>query len=46
MNHTEFGSYRGQRGDSPATITYDVAHRRLGDIVVPWLVNESANATV
>jgi hypothetical protein len=46
MNHTEFGSYRGQRGDSRATISYNVAHRRLADIVVPWMVNKSAAVIV
>ncbi|KAB1188520.1 MULTISPECIES: alpha/beta hydrolase [Haloferax] len=37
MNHTQFGSYRGQRGDSPASISYDEAHRRLAEVVVPWV---------
>ena len=46
MNHTEFGSYRGQRGDSRATISYGIAHRQLADIVVPWLVSELANEIV
>ncbi len=41
MNHTQFGSYRGQRGDSPAPLTYDEAHRRLADVLVPWLTNQS-----
>ncbi|WP_423747017.1 alpha/beta hydrolase (plasmid) [Haladaptatus sp. SPP-AMP-3] len=44
MNHTEFGSYRGQQGDSRATISYAVAHRRLADILVPWL-SKSVTAT-
>jgi hypothetical protein len=42
MNHTQFGSYRGQRGDSPAPLSYDEAHRRLADILVPWVENNSA----
>ena len=42
MNHTQFGSYRGQRGDSPAPLSYDDAHRRLADVLVPWLSNHSA----
>lgn len=42
MNHTQFGSYRGQRGDSPAPLSYDDAHRRLADTVVPWVANHSA----
>lgn len=41
MNHTQFASYRGQRGDSPAPLTYDDAHRRLADVLVPWLTNHS-----
>ncbi|MFC7079321.1 alpha/beta hydrolase [Halorussus caseinilyticus] len=42
VNHTQFGSYRGQRGDSPAPLSYDEAHRRLADRLVPWLANQSA----
>jgi dienelactone hydrolase len=44
MNHTQFASYRGQRGDSPAPLTYDDAHRRLTDVLVPWLTNHSTPA--
>jgi len=36
MNHTQSGSYRGQRGDSAATLSYDEAHDRLADVLVPW----------
>lgn len=41
MNHTQFGSYRGQRGDSPASLSYDDAHQRLADVLVPWLRDHS-----
>lgn len=41
MNHTQFGSYRGQRGDSPAPLSYEEAHRRLADVLVPWLTTHS-----
>ncbi|KTG28041.1 hypothetical protein AUR66_12400 [Haloferax profundi] len=41
MNHTQFASYRGQRGDSPASLSYDEAHRRLADLLVPWLTDHS-----
>jgi pimeloyl-ACP methyl ester carboxylesterase len=41
MNHTQFGSYEGQRGDSPARLSYDEAHRRLADVLVPWMMNYS-----
>ena len=41
MNHTQFGSYSGQRGDSPAPLSYDEAHQRLADVLVPWLTNQS-----
>ncbi|USZ68154.1 alpha/beta hydrolase [Halorussus salilacus] len=36
MNHTQFGSYRGQRGDSRAPLSYDEAHRRLAEVLVSW----------
>lgn len=29
MNHTQFGSYAGQRGDSRATVSYRTAHEQL-----------------
>ncbi|WP_411963358.1 alpha/beta hydrolase [Haloferax sp. YSMS24] len=37
MNHSQFGSYRGQRGDSPASISYEEAHRRVAEVVVEWV---------
>lgn len=39
MNHSEFGSYTGQRGDQPAPIGYRTAHDRLADVIVPWTEN-------
>lgn len=44
MNHTQFGSYRGQRGDSPAELSYAEAHRRLTTVLVPWVANNSVSA--
>lgn len=37
LNHTQFGDYRGQAGDAPSGTPYDVAHRRLANVTVPWL---------
>ena len=48
MNHSQFGTYRGQLDDAPATIDDETAHRRLGAILVSWFENEtgvSANVT-
>lgn len=41
MNHSEFGSYTGQRGDRPAPIGYRAAHDRLADVVVPWFESKT-----
>lgn len=41
MNHTQFGSYAGQRGDSRATITYRRAHESLQAVLVEF-VRETA----
>jgi dienelactone hydrolase len=41
MNHSEFGSYTGQRGGQPARIGYEVAHDRLASVVVPWFENRT-----
>jgi len=38
-NHSQFGSYRGQRGDRRATISYEEAHDRIATVVVEWLAN-------
>lgn len=45
MNHTQFASYSGQRGDSPASLSYDEAHQRLADVLVPWLTEQSILVT-
>lgn len=42
MNHSEFGSYIGQRGGRPARIDYAAAHDRLASVVVPWVKNRTA----
>jgi pimeloyl-ACP methyl ester carboxylesterase len=42
LNHSQFGSYTGQPGDEPSPISYELAHDRLNDVVVPWLENETA----
>lgn len=39
VNHTQFGSYRGQ--DEPSGTSYGTAHHRLNGVVVPWLRNET-----
>ncbi len=36
LNHTQFGSYRGQRGDEPSNLSYATAHERLGNVTVQW----------
>ena len=45
MNHSEFGSYTGQRGDQPAPIGYRTAHDRLADSIVPWFENRTGRGT-
>lgn len=40
VNHSQFGTYRGQ--DKPSGTSYETAHRRLNDVVVPWLQNQTA----
>jgi hypothetical protein len=40
LNHTQFGSYAGQSGDSPATITRETAHERLQSLLVEFLAAE------
>lgn len=39
MNHSEFGSYTGQRGGAKADISFSTAHDRLGDVLVRWVQN-------
>lgn len=41
LNHTYFGSYSGQSGDDPATVTRPEAHRRLRLVVLSWLADGS-----
>jgi len=36
LNHTQFGSYRGQRGDKPSALSYATAHERLANVTVTW----------
>jgi dienelactone hydrolase len=40
MNHSQAGSYGGQRGDSSARIGTDAAHGRLATVVADWLCGE------
>ena len=35
LNHTQFASYRGH--DEPSGTSYELAHERLNEVVVPWL---------
>ncbi|MFC7132961.1 MULTISPECIES: alpha/beta hydrolase [Salinibaculum] len=37
INHTQFGSYSGQPGDSPSAVSYDAAHEQLADVTLAWL---------
>jgi dienelactone hydrolase len=37
LNHSQFGSYRGQRGDRPSDVSYAAAHEALGDVTVEWI---------
>lgn len=41
VNHSQFGSYSGQRGDSPATVSYETAHDRVATVVIEWLTANS-----
>jgi len=41
LNHTQFGSYTGQRDDSPTGTSYGTAHERLNDVAVPWFGNRT-----
>lgn len=36
LNHSQFGSYRGQSGDQPSGIDYETAHEQLAAVIVPW----------
>jgi hypothetical protein len=37
LNHSQFGDYRGQPGDEPSGLGYDVAHERLANATLTWL---------
>ncbi len=41
LNHTQFGSYTGQSGDTPTGTSYADAHARLNGVTVPWFQNET-----
>ena len=40
VNHTQFGSYTGQRGDTPTGTSYGIAHARLNGVAVAWFEDE------
>lgn len=41
LNHSHFGSYSGQLGDAPTGTSYETAHRRINEVVVPWFRDET-----
>lgn len=41
VNHTQFGSYTGQAGDTRTHTTYAEAHARLNEVAVPWFQNRT-----
>lgn len=41
LNHSQFGSYRGQRGDEPSGVSYARAHERLANVTVSWIEQRS-----
>jgi len=44
LNHTQFGSYRGQRGDGPSPVSYATAHKRLANVTVAWVRTQNGTA--
>ena len=46
LNHSQFGSYRGQSGDDPSGIDDDEAHNRLANVTVPWFDRNTESADV
>ncbi len=40
VNHTQFGSYRFQRGDDPSGTSYAEAHQRLNEVVLDWFESQ------
>lgn len=45
MNHTQFGVYSGQPGDSPATISYEQAHEALQDTLSAYVTADTKNSS-
>lgn len=43
LNHTQFGSYTGQRGDTATGTSYEEAHRTLNEVAVQWFRNQTSN---
>lgn len=41
VNHTQFGSYTGQAGDTRTRTSYDEAHARLNEAAVSWFQNRT-----
>jgi dienelactone hydrolase len=41
VNHSQFGSYAGQRGDNPAYVDYDLAHNRMSGLTAVWIADNS-----
>lgn len=41
MNHTQFGVYAGQSGDSPATISYEEAHEALREALNAFVTGQT-----
>lgn len=42
LNHTQFGRYTGQSGDTPTETSYAEAHARLNEVAVSWFQNETS----
>jgi hypothetical protein len=42
LNHTQFGRYTGQSGDTPTGTSYTEAHARLNEVAVSWFQNETS----
>lgn len=45
LNHTQFGSYTGQSGDTPTGTSYADAHARLNEVTVSWFQTETERAS-
>lgn len=45
MNHTQFGSYAGQRGDSRATVPYRTAHEQLQAVLIEFVRKTAPDST-